>query len=65
MREQKSKLVEEFKEELNEICSTVRESISKILLSPDRISKHLPYIWKDEDEDEHLNKAIRHILTHQ
>lgn len=56
---------EEYDKELEEICAAVRRSISKILLSKDRTSKHPPYTWKDEDEDEHLNKALRHILTHQ
>jgi hypothetical protein len=27
--------------------------------------KHKPFTWKDESEDEHLRKALRHILTYQ
>ena len=61
----KSKKEVMFKRELEEILFEVREAIETILLSTDRTSKHSPYTWKDETEDEHLNKAARHILTHQ
>ena len=55
----------EYQEELKGLSVTVWDKISDILMSPGRIAKHLPYTWKDEPEDEHLNKAVRHILTHQ
>jgi hypothetical protein len=57
--------ISEFHRELNGILFAVKKSIERILLSKDRTSKHPPYTWKDEDEDEHLNKAVRHILTYQ
>jgi len=54
-----------FKKELEDIMGCVEEAISSILLSEGRITKHQPYTWMDEDEDEHLNKSSRHILTYQ
>lgn len=54
-----------FHIEIKEIAKAATSSFEQILLSPDRINKHPPYTWEDEDEDEHLNKAIRHILTYQ
>ena len=54
-----------FEKEFEDIMSHVERCISNILLSGDRTSKHEPYTWLDEEEDEHLHKAQRHILTHQ
>ena len=54
-----------FEKELADIMGAVEEVVSDILLSADRTSKHPPYTWVDEDEDEHLRKASRHILTYQ
>ena len=54
-----------FARELLKVSSAAKRSIKTILLSKDRTSKHLPYTWENEDEDEHLNKAVRHILTYQ
>lgn len=54
-----------FEKERDDILLYVEKAISTILLSKDRTSKHKPYTWCDEDEDEHLRKASRHILTHQ
>lgn len=55
----------EFEREVDEITVVAKASISKILLSADRIMKHKPYSWQTQTEDEHLNKAARHILTYQ
>jgi len=55
----------EFEKEREIILSWVEHAISKILLSEDRTSKHKPFTWREEDEDEHLNKTIRHIITYQ
>jgi hypothetical protein len=54
-----------FEKERDEIMMFVEEAVSKILLSEDRTSKHPAWTWLDEDEDEHLDKAIRHILTYK
>jgi len=54
-----------FEKELADIMEVIEEAITKILLSDDRTSKHPPYTWMDEDEDEHLRKAARHIMTYQ
>lgn len=61
----KYKTKDTYEIELDFIVSAVKNAISTILLSKDRTSKHPPYTWLDEDEDEHLNKAARHMLTHQ
>ena len=53
-----------FKHELEDIVMQVEESIAKILLSVDRTSKHKPYTWLEEDVNQHLLKASRHINTY-
>ena len=53
-----------YEKELEDILIEVEASISRILLSKDRTSKHPPYTWLEEDVNEHLIKAARHILTH-
>jgi len=55
---------EMFYDELDGILEHVKTSISKVLLSEDRTSKHKPYTWVKEDIEEHLLKAARHIQTH-
>jgi len=54
----------EFDKELQDILMHVEESITKILLSDDRTLKHKPYTWMDEDINQHLLKASRHINTY-
>jgi hypothetical protein len=53
-----------FRCELENIITYVESAISRILLSDDRTSKHKPYTWMDEDIDQHLLKACRHINTY-
>lgn len=53
----------EFQEEYEDLLYLASEGLKAILLSEDRTSKHAPYTWKNEDLDEHLIKASRHILT--
>jgi hypothetical protein len=53
-----------FEKEKEDILLVVEVAISRILLSKDRTSKHAPYTWQKEDEDQHLLKAVRHINTH-
>jgi len=55
---------ETFQEEVSILVKEVKQSISKILLSKDRTSKHEPYTWMSEPIDQHLLKACRHINTH-
>jgi len=55
---------EEFKEELDELSEVAINALKGILLSKDRTSKHPPYSWQKETQDEHLHKALRHILTY-
>ena len=55
---------ESFEEELRFLSVVAGASIGNILLSEDRVAKHLPYSWKDEDVSQHLLKAARHINTH-
>lgn len=59
------KVTSTFEKELEDIMCSVEKSLSDILLSEDRTSKHDPYTWINEDEDEHLRKAARHITTYQ
>lgn len=54
-----------FEKELQEIMHYVENAVSRILLSEDRTSKHKPWTWLEENEDEHLRKASRHILTYK
>ena len=53
-----------FEKERDEIILWVEGAISRILLSKDRIEKHKPWTWMKDSEDEHLKKAMRHILTY-
>lgn len=53
-----------YKEEHNKILTEVSASISRILLSEDRISKHKPWTWLEEPTETHLLKAARHIMTY-
>lgn len=55
---------EDFEKEYEEVLKLAKEALKKILLSKDRMEKHAPYSWKDEQQDEHFHKAIRHILTY-
>lgn len=52
----------EFEEELETLVDKARESLAAILLSEDRVSKHPPYSWKKEDINEHIFKAVGHIM---
>jgi tagatose-1,6-bisphosphate aldolase non-catalytic subunit AgaZ/GatZ len=54
----------EFAEEYEALSLVAESAIGRILLSEDRISKHPPYTWKDEDVNQHLLKATRHINTY-
>ena len=54
----------EFKQELIELTSFTDISISNVLLSKNRTSKHKPWTWAKEPAEQHLLKAARHILTH-
>ena len=55
----------EFSKECAELKKIAGSCLALTLLSDSRISKHKPWTWKDESEDGHLNKALRHILTYQ
>lgn len=53
-----------FEKEREDIMMFIEEAITKILLSEDRVSKHDPYTWLDEDVNQHLLKCSRHINTY-
>ena len=53
-----------FEKERDDILLSVEAAVSRILLSKDRTSKHKPYTWMDEDQEQHLLKAARHINTY-
>ena len=55
---------ESFEDELAFLSTIAEDSISKVLLSPDRTSKHKPYSWRKEDTNQHLLKVARHINTY-
>jgi len=61
----KEKKYPEFERELQEIIQKAEAGIKNVLLSESRVLKHKPFTWKDEPENEHLRKCIRHILTYQ
>ena len=56
---------QDFERELKLLMERTSQSVAEILLSEGRIAKHEPWTWMDEPEDEHLHKALRHILTYQ
>jgi hypothetical protein len=55
-----------FIAEIEEIEGNVCHAIRTILLSHYRTTKYNPYNWagKDESENSHLQKGMRHILTY-
>ena len=54
----------DFIQERDELVHSIEKRIENILLSEDRMSKHKPWTWTNEDINEHLLKALRHISTH-
>ena len=49
-------------EEIAEVTENASSALVKVMKDGNR--KHPPFSWKEEDEDEHLLKSARHILTH-
>jgi len=62
---EENKVASTFEKELEDIIGEVEKALLTILLSEGRTSKHPPYTWLDEPQDEHLRKASRHITTYQ
>lgn len=55
----------DFLKEFGFLSAKSNNALQSILLNKDRITKHKPWSWQEESQDEHLRKAIRHILTYQ